>query len=52
MEISKILKTFSQQFAQLMQSPSNSTYSEKKDDRCSVCVFEVTDCEKHIDTNI
>ena len=52
MEISKILKTFTLQFAQLVQSLSNSKYFEKKDDRCSVCIFEVTDCEKHIDANI
>ena len=52
MQISKMLKTFSQKFAKLVECPSNCKHFGKKDDCSSVCVFEVTHCEKHLDANV
>ena len=52
MQLYKILKTFSQQFAQLVQSTSNFKHFGKKDDPLSVFIFQVTHREKHRYTNV
>ena len=52
MQLSKILKTFSQHFAQLVQSTSNFKHFEKIDDPRSVCIFEDTHCDKNRYTNV
>ena len=52
MQLYKTLKIFSQHFAQLVESTSNFKHFEKKDDPLSVCIFEVTHCERHRYTNI
>ena len=52
MQLSKIFKTFSQHFAKFVQSTSNYKHFEKKDDARSVCIFEVTHCERHRCTNV
>ena len=52
MQLYKILKTFSQHFAQLVQSTSNFKHFEKKDNPRGVYIFEVTHCERHRYTNV
>ena len=52
MQISKNLKTFSQHFAQFVQSRSNFKHFGKNDDPRSVCIFELTHCERHRYTNV
>ena len=52
MQLSKILKTFSQHFAQLVQSTSDLQILKKKDDPRCVCIFEVTHCERYRYTNV
>ena len=52
MQLYKILKTYSRHFVQLVQSTSNFKHFEKKDDPLSVCIFEVTHCERHRYTNV
>ena len=47
MQLSEILQTFSQHIAQLVQSTSDFHHFEEKDDTRSVCIFEVTYCERH-----
>ena len=47
MQLSKILKTFSEHFAQLVESTSNFKHFEKEDDPPSVCIIEVTHSGKH-----
>ena len=46
MQLSKNLKSFSQYFAQFVQSASNFKHLGKNDDPRSVCIFEVRHCEK------
>ena len=46
MQLSKNLKTFAQHFAQFVQSTSNFRHFGKNDDPRSVCIIEVTHCEK------
>ena len=45
-QLSKNLKSFSQYFAQFVQSASNFKHLGKNDDPRSVCIFEVRHCEK------
>ena len=52
MELYNRLKIFSQHFAQLVQSISNLKLFAKKDDPLSVCIFEVTQCERQRYTNV
>ena len=52
MQLSKILKTFSQHFPQLVQSTSTFKGFEKKNDPPSVSIFKVTHCERHLYTNV
>ena len=52
MQISKILQTFSQHIGQLVQSTSDFQNFEEKDDTRSVCILEVTHCERHRNTNV
>ena len=52
MQLSKILKTFSQHFPQLVQSTSTFKDFEKKNDPRSVSIFKVTHCERHLYTNV
>ena len=52
MQLFKNLKTFSQHFAQFVQSTSKLKHFEKKDDPRSVCILEVTHCERHRYTNV
>ena len=52
MQLSKILKTFSRSFAELVQSTSNFKHFEKKDVPRSVCIFEITHCKRHRYTNV
>ena len=52
MQLSKILQTFSQHIAQLVLSTSDFQHFEEKDDTRSVCIFEVTHCERHCYTNV
>ena len=47
MQLSKNVKAFSQHFAPFLESTSNFKHFEKKYDPRSLCIFEVTDCEKH-----
>ena len=51
-QLYKIIKTLSQDLVQLVQSASNFEHFEKKDDTCSVCIFEVTQCQRHRYTNV
>ena len=52
MQLYKILKTYCRHFVQLVQSTSNFKHFEKKDNPLSVCIFEVSHCERHRYTNI
>ena len=52
MQLYKILKTYSQHFVELLQSNSHFKPFENKDVPGSVCIFEVTHCEKHRYTNV
>ena len=52
MQLSKNLKTFAQHFAQFVQSTSNFRHFGKNDDPRSVCIFELTHCERHRYTNV
>ena len=47
MQLSKYLKTFSQNFAEFLESISNLKHFERKDDHRNLCIFEVTDYERH-----
>ena len=51
-QLSKRLETFSQDFAQFLESTSNFKNFEEKDDPRSLCIFEVSDCESHGWTNV
>ena len=46
MQLSKILKTSSEHFAQLMQSTSKFKHLEKQDNRHCVCILEVSHCQQ------
>ena len=46
MQFSEKRKTFSQSFAKFLISPSNFKHFEKKADRHSECISEITDCKK------
>ena len=52
MQLSKILKTFSQHFTQFAQSKSTFKHFAKKDDPRSLSIFEVIHCERHLYTNL
>ena len=45
MELSKNLKTFSQHFAQFLESTLNLKHFERKHDPRSLCIFQINDCE-------
>ena len=46
MQLSKKKKTFSQFFPEFLKSVSNSKHFEKKYDPYSLCISELTDCER------
>ena len=48
----KILKTFSQHVAQVVQSTSNFKHFKKGDDPRRDCIFEVTHCQRHRHANV
>ena len=50
MQLCKILKTFSQHFAELVESTSNFKHFEKKDNPRSVYTFEITHCDRDLDS--
>ena len=45
MQLSEKRKPFSEVFFLFLDSTSNSEHSERKDDRHSLCISEITDCE-------
>ena len=47
MQLFRNLGTFTQDFAQFLDSTSNCKHFKKKDDPRSLCLFEITDFEKH-----
>ena len=47
MEVSKNVKIFSQLFAQFLESTSNFKHFKKRDGPRSLCIFEITVCEKN-----
>ena len=47
MQQSKNIKAFFQAFAQFLEATSNFNNFEKKDYPSSLCIFEITDCERH-----
>ena len=47
MQLSKNLNTFSESFAQFLESTSNFKHFEKINDPCSLCIFENIDSERH-----
>ena len=51
-QLSKTLQTSSQHFPQLVKSASDSKHFGEKDDPRSVCIFQVTHCERHRNTNV
>ena len=52
MQFSEKRKTFSQSFAPFLESNSNFKHFEKKDDRHSYCISEITDCEELANTTL
>ena len=48
MQAYRNLKTFSKYFAQFLESTSNLKPLIKKCNPRSLCVLEVTDCERHV----
>ena len=47
MQLSKIFKIFCPFFSSFLKSTSNFNYFEKKDDSDTLCISEITDCERH-----
>ena len=47
MELSQKQKTFAQFFSSFLESSLNLEHFQKKDDPHSLCIFEITDCQKH-----
>ena len=47
MQQSQNIKAFFQAFAQFLEATSNFKNFEKKDYPSSLCIFEITDCERH-----